>query len=158
MGQDPENNEKETKPLDLDDLRLMEAAVIKSILHDELEDEKAGEVVAKLALVRLSIEIENQLVNVEEEITEGHKSDDFNEHFIESELVVKKVQTTAHMIIEYFTLSSIFIETLSIRLLKEELIVDKYSETRKTENILEHRMGQETREDLLLRTGIIDDH
>lgn len=59
-------------------------------------------------------------------------------------------------IIEFVVFSNLIIEHYSTNLLDLELISEEYQGTNKTEKLLSRRLSQQEREDLLLRTGIID--
>lgn len=59
-------------------------------------------------------------------------------------------------ITEFIVTSQILIEEASVELLREELIDERYKESSDTDTLLNRRMSQREREELLLRTGIID--
>lgn len=137
MTRDSENGDQEPV-FDLDNLRMMEEAMIRSYIDDEAPD------------FHDESEIEHEVFS-EEDMT------DIDDRFLKNQAEIKKVQSAAHLVMNYFVLASTLIEPMSINLLKNELIVEEYSGTKKTNNMFEHRLDQELREDLLLRTGIIDE-
>lgn len=162
MTQGPGTNYEES-PLDLDDLQAIEESLILSYLDEEkqspdgIDENITGELFVKVSLARARLEIENNIEEIEQKIHKENKDSGIDEEDMRKRAEVKMIQLTAHQVMEYFILASALIETLSIDLLKKEVITDEYSDSTKTDTILESRMVQETREDLLLRTGTIDE-
>lgn len=176
MPQDGNEDEDESSALDFDSLKLIEESLIRVALSDEIPDppdygmdypgheddldmdqEEYSRMIAHFSMVRLAIEIEHQLDEIEESITDEYDPDDSISDSLEDEIKIEKIGSVGNQLIEYFTLISIFIESLSVEILEKELINEEYSGSNKTTNLLQHRMDQGMREDILLRTGIIDE-
>ena len=161
MAQQSENSDKDSN-LDLEDLKVMEEAVILSYIDgstdeiEEIDEQEVGGILAKIALARMRIEIERDLQNAEDDIFSDRDTNSVDEDVLRKLAESKKIQSSSHMIMNYFVLASALIESMIIDLFKKELIEDEYSETAKTKTIVEHRLDQKLREDLLFRTGIID--
>ena len=161
MTQESENNEQES--LDLDDLRAMEEAIIFSYLNGEnidasgeIDGEFDGELIAKITLARMSLEIKKELKEIGPEISSEENASDIGEDYMRNKIEIEKIRSISHRVLNYFVLSSILIESLTIELLEKELIIEEYSNSKKTNNLIKHRLNQKSREDFLFRTGIID--
>lgn len=157
-----ESEKDDIDPLDIEDLQLIEESLILAYKdedknnNDWYNDEYIGEILAKIVIGRMRLEIEKELENAEGEVI-SKVDEDCTRKDLQTIIETKKIRSTSLQIMNYFVLVSTFIETLSIDLLKKELIADEHSDTKKTDTIIEHRFDQELREDLLFRTGIIDE-
>lgn len=135
MGENSENPEEETSTFDLEDIKRMEEAVILAAIDEDFSDiskEEAGDIIGKLTLGRLRVEIEQEIKRIDDEKATIRESGVVDRDRLEKKSRVEKIQPTSHIIVEYFTLSSIFIESFSIELLSQELIQEEYRGTKKT--------------------------
>lgn len=114
-------------------------AVLGAITLDELYEK-----------IRLSVENIDAAVEVLEE----------EEDIPPEELEVRRkafiTEALSGQFVEYLILSSVFIEYYSIEILRSGLIEQEYQDSSQTGRLLEKHMNQAMREDLLLRTGLIE--
>jgi len=159
MSQNTE--EDDIEHFDIEDLKILQKTLIQTYYDDteeleEYDDSLTGEILAKITIGRMRLEITKEIRNIEQRTISDSDEESIDEN-LKMNMKINKIQSTSHQIINYFVLTSTLIESLSIDLLKKELIADEHSNAKKTDNIIEHRLDQELREDLLYRTGIIDE-
>jgi len=122
--------------------------------------------IAVLRLGELRLEISRDLNKANDRVKKEFdliedKSDEFDSDKIKDvkELVQKaeKASEVSGKVIEYFTLLSSLVEEITISILLEEIISEEYVESTSSKKLFQRNMTQESREELLLRTGTIDE-
>ncbi|MCU4743959.1 hypothetical protein [Natronoglomus mannanivorans] len=107
-------------------------------------------------LREISDETTHDLSMISERVNELESEDklDTNREYLEDAAV-------SHFLSEnyilFFSLANAMLEKYSVMLLNETIIDEEYQESSKTAKLLERRLSQEEREQLLLRTGEIDE-
>lgn len=112
-------------------------------------------VIAKLTVMETELEILDIISEAEEELEELDEefTEDEEEQFILG-LVFPKITNEFYQLV---TIVTEFIEYYSAELLKKELIDEKYEESNKTESLVNGRLSADLKEELLMRTGLIDE-
>lgn len=142
-----EDKEEVNVPLDDEETELLLSALAVSDLGTESHLQSS-----LIMLRKIGDEIKGVFESVDEEF-EGINQE-------ETEIPVKDLAINyeaSDEIILYYSLASTLIEEQSVELLKLNLIDNEFRQSNKTDRLLERRLNQEEREQLLLRTGIIDE-
>lgn len=159
MGENKENDEAE---FTRDEIEAIERVIFNSIIDEDMDEPLYDDSdildslhsMSEFSLIILEKEIEDAFYNANKEIEE--KIEDIDSDYMDRTKRAKRAQMVSPYIQPYFAISQEIINELTIELLEEELIEERYRETNKTDAILRNRFDQELREDLLLRTGIVD--
>lgn len=147
----------------IDNADLIEAAALGEILTDGdreagLPREEAASLLARTRIAEKRIHILNEIEEVILEISDDQElAEDPTEWELPNKvakgLVIKKISND---IFTYFALAGGVVEAISIDILEKELIDEEFRGTGKTNKLLNRQMNQKMRNDLLLRTGIVD--
>ena len=122
--------------------------------------------IASMRIAELKVELKNEMLEADQTIDDelsqisGELDDVEPDKIEEIKNIAEEAEKTSRIsgkVIEYFALVSALIERMSTLILVEELADDQYVESTSTERMFQEDMSQELREDLLLRTGVIDD-
>jgi len=158
--------------INYDEMQDIRKSLIFDILLKEqgvdTESDDAFDVnsIAVLRLGELRLEISRDLNKANDRVKKEFdliedKSDEFDSDKIKDvkELVQKaeKASEVSGKVIEYFTLLSSLVEEITISILLEEIISEEYVEFTSSKKLFQRNMTQESREELLLRTGTIDE-
>jgi|GEM_PF-5187215 len=127
----------------------------------------------RFTLIMLSTRLQDEFAEIEEdaqdlgkdfeeddELTDGLSEEEIHEMKREAKQDYRNAMSVAKLsndIILFYTLCGGFIEKTSRQLLEDRLIDEEYQGTSKTEDLLKNQMPQGMREDLLNRTGILDE-
>ncbi|WP_152423168.1 hypothetical protein [Natrinema versiforme] len=129
----------------------------------QLSTERDGAFSSSITLIRLAAEILETYKKMEEGAKEAFSYDSSPEvskreiYEIQQEALENGVlKELSDEIILFFTLSSGVIEDYCIDLINREMIDSEYRDSNKTDTLLQNKLNQKTREELLLRCGIIE--
>ncbi|WP_229112274.1 hypothetical protein [Halapricum desulfuricans] len=128
---------------------------------DQLSREDRLDGILRIVIAESLFEIERKVEDLENEIERELEEvlsdpESFDEKYRELLFRTKLVENLSYEFIFYISLISEYMKTLSIEVLESQLIEEKYQGTNKTERMLEN-LSQPQREQLMLRTGIIDE-
>ncbi|WP_115863356.1 hypothetical protein [Halorussus litoreus] len=122
--------------------------------NSELLKKEVGKVSGMIALKDLASDIEE----THQEIKEWSESRGMTPSTERYDFMIQlaTIRFLSDEYVLFFSLLSAMVEEISIELLKKELIEEEYQDSNQTDRLLERRMNQEQREQLLLRTGVIE--
>lgn len=131
-----------------------------SSLPFDSEEDLSTEIARMLAL-ETQIDIVNEIEQIESDIKEAAEGfdhelsagDDIYQDLYQASLST----SVSGLFIQYITLLSSLAEQFTGLLIKRELIQEEFRESGKTDNLIYYSMSQADRENLLLRTGVIDE-
>lgn len=140
----------------------------------DITEEQIFEMMSILRLSELRLDIRDRVESLREEASEDMKivkeelTEKYNVDMSEFD-EIEDIEDIQHAyrqgviiddisgeMTEFIVISQVLIEQASVDLLKKELIDERYSDSNKTDDLINRRMSQNEREELLLRTGIID--
>ncbi len=170
MTESHQEDSKESK-FSLDELKLIEAQFMLLHMEDgpdinesldvDLPTPQQEHATAILTLIRIYFEVEEGIEEAKEEVEEIlepiNEEFEIGQEMSDAAKEARMIRKTAANAFQFFLLISNWIEKQSVQILENELIIDEFSNTKKTSNLLNRRFNQEDREDLLLRSGAIDE-
>ncbi|PCR92469.1 hypothetical protein [Natrinema ejinorense] len=158
------SNELDEQTIEPEEAERIEFSLILDIILDDaesfeeinIEDKDATRgTLSRLRLIKVAADAYKEVTEFEDEIS--MISDDLGDDAGAVAQKARNIQTSSDKLILLFSIASEMMQEYSAELLRDHMIVDEFKESNKTQDLLERDLNQTVREELLLRTGIIDE-